>query len=71
MTDERFLVCDENDWEGLNSEQREWMVFKTLRNIESRISTLEKQSVWHQAAAAAGGVIGGIVSFFTTKVFFK
>ena len=57
MTEERFLVCDERDWEGLTHEQREWMTFKTLRSIDKRLLALENRNFLYNALATVGGVI--------------
>ena len=64
MVDDRFLVCDERDWEGLSPEQRDWMLFKTLRSVDSRLHSLEK---WNKAFSFFGGVIGGAMAAFGIK----
>jgi hypothetical protein len=67
MTDERFLVCDDQDWEGMNADQRDWMIFKTLRSMDSRLAKLEKRPVIDKCFAAAGGVIGGFLAALGVK----
>ena len=64
MTDERFLVCDERDWEGLTPEQRDWMLFKTLRSVDGRLKSLER---WNKAFSFMGGVIGGALAAMGIK----
>jgi len=65
--DDRFLVCDEKDWEGLTQDQRTWMLYKTMRNIEQRLTAMEHKTVFHKACATVGGIIGGAVAAFGIK----
>ena len=64
MTDERFLVCDNSDWEGMNPDQRDWMVFKTLRSMDQRLHKLE---IWNKCVSFAGGFVGGVVAVLGMK----
>ncbi len=64
MSEDRFLVCDEKDWEGLTTEQRDWMMFKTLRSMDTRLKSLER---WNKAFSFFGGVIGGAMAAFGIK----
>ena len=59
MVDDRFLVCDEKDWNTLTENQRAWMVFKTLRGMSDRLDRLER---WNRVYSFAGGIIGGFVA---------
>lgn len=59
MTNERFLVCDDKDWQGLNADQRDWMIFKTLRSMDTRLKTLE---LWNKFFSFIGGCIGGAMA---------
>lgn len=64
MKEDRFLVCDEHDWEGLTPEQRDWMLFKTLRSVDSRLQSLER---WNKFYSFIGGVVGGAMAAFGIK----
>lgn len=66
MTEDRFLVCDERDWEGLSAEQRDWMIFKTLRSMSDEMQTLKR---WNKLFSAVGGMIGGAAAFLGIKFF--
>ena len=57
--DERFLVCDERDWSGMTADQRDFMIFKTLRSMDERLQSLER---WNKALSFAGGMIGGALA---------
>ncbi|MEN6464017.1 MAG: hypothetical protein ABFD62_02450 [Syntrophaceae bacterium] len=64
MTDERFLVCDNSDWDGMSPDQRDWMIFKTLRSMDARLHTLE---FWNKCFSFAGGFVGGVAAVFGMK----
>ena len=62
-----FIVMDEIDWEGQNAEQRDWLIFKTLKSIDGRLQKLEKMQWTYKAFAAGGGFVGGMVAVFGMK----
>ena len=64
--DERFLVCDEKDWDGMTPEQRDWLVFKTIRSMDARLKKLE---LWNRFFSFVGGMIGGAASIVGIKLF--
>lgn len=63
--DERFLVCDDKDWDGMTTDQRDWMIFKTLRSMDDRLKSLER---WNKALSFAGGIIGGALAAIGIKL---
>lgn len=63
-----FLVLDEQDWEGATPEQRDWMIFKTLKSLDARMSKLEKRPVVDKCFAFLGGVIGGFAAAIGIKM---
>ncbi len=65
MTDDRFLVCDNEDWEGMNADQRDWLIFKTLRSMDKRLHRLE---IWNKCFSFAGGFVGGVAAVFGIKL---
>jgi len=62
-----FIVMDEIDWDGQNPEQRDWLIYKTLKSIDGRLQKLEKAQWTYRALATAGGVIGGFVAVIGMK----
>jgi hypothetical protein len=62
-----FLVLDEKDWEGATPEQRDWMIFKTLKSVDGRLSKLEKRPVADKCFSLAGGMIGGFLAALGLK----
>ena len=63
-----FLVLDEQDWKDATPEQRDWMIFKTLKSLDSRMGELEKRPFAHKCFAFMGGVIGGFAAAIGIKV---
>lgn len=62
-----FLVVEEKEWENADAEQRSWMTFKTLKNIDLRLQKLERKSLFDKAYATVGGVIGGALAAIGIK----
>lgn len=60
-----FIVLDEKDWEGATPEQRDWMIFKTMKSMDDRLRRLER---WNKAFSFAGGLVGGLASAIGIKV---
>jgi hypothetical protein len=63
-----FLVLDENDWKEATPEQRDWMIFKTLKSLDTRMGVLEKRPMIDKCFSFAGGLIGGALAYFGIKV---
>jgi hypothetical protein len=61
-----FLVVDEMDWEGATEQQRDWMIFKTLRSMDERLRRLEK---WNKVSSFAGGCVGGFAAVMIYGMF--
>lgn len=62
-----FLVIDEKDWEDAKPEQRDWMIFKTLKSVDERLSKLEKRPLTDKCLALLGGAIGGFLAALGLK----
>jgi hypothetical protein len=62
-----FLIVDEQDWHGSTPEQRDWMIFKTLKSLDSRMSCLERRPFVDKCFSFAGGLIGGALAFLGIK----
>jgi hypothetical protein len=63
-----FIVLDERDWEGMDSDQRSWMVFKTLKSIDIRLSKLEKRPLTDKCFSFLGGALGGFAAALGIKI---
>ena len=62
-----FIVMDEIDWDGQSAEQRDWLIFKTLKSIDERIQKIEQRKWKYEALAAGGGMVGGMVAVMGMK----
>ena len=62
-----FIVIDEKEWDHADSEQRDWMTFKTLRSIDSRLGKLETRPLMDKCFSFAGGVFGGALAALGIK----
>lgn len=56
-----FLILNERDWQHATPEQRDWMVFNTLQEMNRRLDILEKCFPWRNLYVFAGSMIGGAV----------
>ena len=63
-----FLVVDEKDWKEATADQRDWMVFKTLKSMDTRLSRLEKRPFTDKCFSFMGGVIGGFAAVIGIKI---
>lgn len=62
-----FIVIDEKDWREATPEQRDWMIFKTLRNLDERMHKIENRPVVDKCLSFFGGVLGGFLAFLGIK----
>jgi len=62
-----FLVLDENDWRGATPEQRDWMIFKTLKSMDERLKALEKRPLMDKCFSFLGGAVGGFAAALGIK----
>lgn len=62
-----FLVVDEKDWEGATAEQRDWLIFKTLKSVDERLKALEKRPIFDKCFSFAGGALGGFLAALGLK----
>lgn len=62
-----FMVINEKDWEKASEEQRSWMTYNTIQNVEIRLKKLERKPLIDKVCAFAGGVIGGALAYIGFK----
>ncbi|MFA5380014.1 MAG: hypothetical protein WC455_29910 [Dehalococcoidia bacterium] len=60
-----FLVVNEKDWQGLEPERRDWLIFNTLQSMDARLKVLER---WNKALSLTGGLIGGALAGLGVKL---
>jgi len=59
MTDrDHFMIVSKNMWKGLSAEQKEWLLFDTIQNIDTRLHKLEKRKTADKVFHFLGNTIG-------------
>lgn len=66
-----FIIINDKDWEKAEPEQRDWMVFNTLKSIDARLSKLENRQIYDKVSSFIGGIFGGIVAVIGKWFFWK
>lgn len=66
---ENKMVLNEESWKRLNPEDRDWIIYNTLIDYEGRIKKIEGGNLLHKTTAFLGGVVGGMIGFFSSKFF--
>lgn len=66
-----FMVVKEKDWEKADAEQRDWMIFNTLQQMDKRLKKLEDRLWYDKACAVIGGIIGGFGAIVAKWMFWK
>ncbi len=64
-----FMVIEDKDWEKATGEQRDWMIFNTLRSINNRLEKLEKKDWFYKFCVTLGVVMGGTITWCLKFVF--
>ncbi len=66
MTNEKMVVNQET-WNKISPDDRAWILYNTMLDIEERLKRLENRSFFNKTLAFLGGIFGGIVSVFGSK----
>lgn len=64
-------LIDKNDWKNMAQEEREWLTFNFLQNLDTRVEKLENRKWLHAGLQMVGGVVGGFSALFLFIRFFK
>ena len=63
------MIITDKDWENATEEQRSWMLFNTMRDVNSRLERLEKRSfLVDKIYSFFGGILGGILAWLGIKI---
>jgi len=63
-----YMIITEKDWEKADRDQRGWMIFNTVQNMDIRLRKLEKRPIIDKLFSFLGGMIGGACAFLGIKV---
>ena len=53
------MTINEERWKEFSEEEKSWIFFDTIQDINKRLKTLENRKLWDGAKSFAGGLIGG------------
>ena len=62
-----YMIITEKDWDKSTPEQRDWMVFRTIQDINKRLEKLERRSFIYKTIAFVSGTIGGALAYIGLK----
>ncbi len=63
-----FLVIDKDAWETVNDEERNKILFATIKSIDMRLKAIEKRPFFDKVCSTVGGAVGGALAFFGFKI---
>jgi hypothetical protein len=61
-----FIITKET-WENMPQDQREWLLFDTLQDVNTRLKVVEKRPFTDKCFAFFGGIVGGALTAFGIK----
>jgi len=67
MANGNGFVITKETWEKLPQEQREWMLYDTVQDMNNRLKAVEKRPLTDKCLAFVGGLIGGALSAIGIK----
>ncbi len=59
MFENPYIILTEKDWEKATPEQRDWLIYSTLKNMSQRLEELENKAMFDRVCAFFGGAVGG------------
>ena len=63
-----YMVVTKEDWIAASAKQREWMMFNTIQEMNTRLDKVEAKPIYDKMCAFMGGIIGGALAFMGLKV---
>ena len=67
MANGNGFVITKDTWENMPAEQREWLLFDTLQDMNRRLKDVECRPFRDKCWAFAGGIVGGALAAFGVK----
>ena len=62
------MIVTEKDWESATENQKTWMIFNTIQDINRRLEQLEKKPLLIKIYTFIGGIIGGALAYIGIKL---
>ena len=67
MANGNGFIITKDTWCNMPQEQREWLLFDTMQDMNSRIKAVEKRPMTDKCIAFLGGVVGGALAALGIK----
>ncbi len=62
------MIINEQRWKEFSDEERSWILYDTMQDINKRVRKLENRKFLDGAKSFAGGVIGGAAAIIGIKL---
>jgi hypothetical protein len=67
MANGNGFIITKDTWCNMPQEQREWLLFDTMQDMNVRIKAVEKRPLTDKCIAFLGGIVGGALAAFGIK----
>ena len=62
------MTINKERWSGFEEEEKSWILFDTLQDINKRVRKLENRKFFDSAKSFAGGIVGGACAIVGLKI---
>ena len=62
------MTINKDRWKGFEEEEKSWILFDTMQDVNKRVRKLENRKFFDSAKSFAGGVIGGAAAVIGIKL---
>jgi surfactin synthase thioesterase subunit len=67
MANGNGFIITKDTWENMPQEQREWLLFDTMQDMNTRLKAVEKRPLTDKCFSFLGGVVGGALAYLGIK----
>ena len=71
MNDKLNGLISREDFDGFDSNQRDWLMFNYLQKIDGRVEKLEKRKRFDTGASVLSGFAGGVSAVAAKFIFWR
>lgn len=62
------MVVNEERWKKFSEEEKSWITYDTIQDINKRVRKLENRKFIDSAKSFAGGIVGGAAAIIGLKM---
>jgi hypothetical protein len=62
-----FIVVCENSWKTATPEQRDEMIYSTMKSVDGRLKKLESKALFNKGVSGVAGLFGGALAALGLK----